>query len=72
MGWYFGCQVHERVAQGEPPDADGWITITLPFESLHAARERILGLGSAIEVLEPGALRESVRDYAAQTLALYD
>lgn len=72
LGWTFGRRVDERIVEGEPPDEEGWITITLPFESLFAARERILGLGGAIEVLEPEALRESVRDFAAQTLALHD
>lgn len=43
----------------------------LPFESLEAARERILSLGGGVEVLEPPALRWSVQDFAAQIAALY-
>lgn len=56
-----------------PPiqEKDGWQTLTLTFESLEAARTRILGYGGAIEVLEPLALRKSVRDFALQIQTLY-
>ena len=56
-----------------PPalEADGWQTLTLTFESLEAARARILSYGGAAEVLEPLALRKSIQDFAAQTLAQY-
>jgi predicted DNA-binding transcriptional regulator YafY len=56
-----------------PPviEPDGWQTITLSFESLEAARTRILGYGGAAEVLEPLALRRSVMDFAKQTLSRY-
>jgi predicted DNA-binding transcriptional regulator YafY len=51
-----------------PPiqEESGWQTLTLTFESLEAARTRILGYGGAIEVLEPLALRQSVADFARQ------
>lgn len=51
---------------------DGWTRLTLAFESFEAARARLLGCGRGVEVLEPHALRCSIRDYAAQILALYD
>jgi predicted DNA-binding transcriptional regulator YafY len=69
---YFGERIRDRTAQAGPPDDQGWITLTLPFETLQAARERILGLGSAVEVLEPQALRRSVVDFAAQIVAFYE
>jgi predicted DNA-binding transcriptional regulator YafY len=53
-------------------DAAGWITLTLPFDSLETARARLLGLGAAVEVLAPAALRLSIADYAAQIAALYN
>ena len=55
------------------PDAaaDGWVQLTLHFESLEAARTRLLPAGQAIEVLEPLALRVSIADYARQILTLY-
>lgn len=54
-----------------PPDAAGWVTVTLTFESLDAARGRLLAFGGAVEVLEPASLRLSLADYAAQILARY-
>jgi predicted DNA-binding transcriptional regulator YafY len=56
-----------------PPaiEPDGWQTITLTFESLEAARTRILGYGGAVEVLEPLALRRSVQDFAYQISSRY-
>jgi len=61
------------VLEGQPiaPAADGWATLSLAFPSLHDARARILALGGAVEVLTPGALRQSVLDYAQQTAAVY-
>lgn len=53
------------------PDADGWRTVSLTFASLEAARDRILSLGGAVEVLAPRALRLSIADYARQTAAVY-
>jgi len=43
----------------------------LAFESFEAAREKILGFGRDVEVLEPRALRLSVQDYAEQITSLY-
>ena len=68
---YFGDPLREQIGRTGPPDADGWITVTLPFERLEAARDRILGFGRAVEVLEPEALRLSVIDYAQQIIAFY-
>jgi predicted DNA-binding transcriptional regulator YafY len=68
---YFGRQISDLVQQAGPPDSEGWISLTLSFESLEAARERILNFGSAAEVLEPLALRCSVLDYAEQIVNYY-
>jgi predicted DNA-binding transcriptional regulator YafY len=57
--------------QASSPDAEGWITLDLPFESLAVARTRLLGLGRAVEVLEPEALRLSVLDFAGQIIQRY-
>jgi predicted DNA-binding transcriptional regulator YafY len=65
-----GEQARRAVAAGAA-GGDGWIIATLPFESLEAARERILSFGGGVEVLEPPALRWSVQDFAAQIVALY-
>jgi predicted DNA-binding transcriptional regulator YafY len=68
---HFGDAVRDLIAQAGPPDAEGWILLTLPFETLEAARERILGYGRAVEVLQPQVLRKTIMDFAAQIVALY-
>lgn len=56
-----------------PPgiEKDGWQTLTLTFESLEAARARLLAYGGAVEVLEPPALRRSIQDFATQIQNAY-
>ena len=71
LPYYFGEDFRNLLVQAPPPDAEGWITLTLPFESLLAARTRILGFGRAVEVLEPEVLRKSVIDFAEQITAFY-
>jgi len=73
--------VHVRVApqlapflrnlRAGPPDAQGWVTGALLFETFESARARILGYGGAVQVLEPEALRCSVLDFAEQINRLY-
>jgi predicted DNA-binding transcriptional regulator YafY len=65
-----GEQARRGLASGSI-DAGGWTIVSLHFESLEAARERILSFGGGVEVLEPPALRWSVQDLAAQIVALY-
>ncbi len=69
---YFGQGVRTAIAEAGPPDEEGWVRLELGFESLPAARERILGFGRAMEVLAPRALRLSVADYARQVAQLYE
>lgn len=68
---YFGSQIKDKINQAESPDAEGWLSLALSFESFEAARDQILGFGRGIKVLSPRALQLSVCDYAAQTLDLY-
>ena len=68
---FFGRRVLDEGAYAGAPDAQGWVTLVLPFENLEAARERVLSLGSAVEVLEPEALRCSVIDVAQQIVSFY-
>ena len=44
----------------EKPDADGWITMTVPFDHENEALFFVLGLGSRVEVVEPASLRDRV------------
>ena len=68
---YFGEGIKAKIIQAGPADEDGWITLELSFESLEAARDRLLAFGRGMEVLSPRALRENILDYAAQITALY-
>jgi len=68
---YFGQRAKDWARQAAP-DPDGWVTLTIEFGSLENARGRLLGLGRAVEVLDPLALRRSLIDYARQIVALYE
>ena len=47
------------------------MTLELPFESFADARSRLLGMGRAVEVLSPEALRRSLLDFARQVVDFY-
>jgi predicted DNA-binding transcriptional regulator YafY len=68
---FFGESIREAIAWADSLDDEGWIALTLPFETAEDARERILSFGGSVEILEPQALRNSVVDYAQQILARY-
>jgi predicted DNA-binding transcriptional regulator YafY len=69
---FLGEAMTGRVDTYEAAADDGWITLQLLFGSLEAARERLLGCGGAVEVIEPFALRCSLADVAQQIVRLYD
>ncbi|MFD0025119.1 helix-turn-helix transcriptional regulator [Streptomyces sp. NPDC058382] len=54
-----------------PPGADGWVTVTLPVESLDVAYSQLLSLGPELEVLEPAALRTRFACAAERLHELY-
>lgn len=68
---YFGERVESAIARVGEPDGDGWFELELAFETLDAARDRLLACGGGLEVLSPRALRLSLRDYAEQIAAVY-
>jgi predicted DNA-binding transcriptional regulator YafY len=68
---YVGDRARGGLSPLSPPDAEGWVTLDLPFESFFAARTRLLGLGRAVEVLEPETLRKSLVDFADQVVGFY-
>jgi len=68
---YVGDRARPGLTHPHTPDADGWVTLELPFESFIAARTRLLGLGRAVEVLEPETLRKSLIDFAEQVVGFY-
>jgi len=68
---YFGRSAQDNVNHETTQDAAGCVRIEMSFESFEAARERILGFGRGVEVLEPKALRRSIADMAEQIVDLY-
>jgi predicted DNA-binding transcriptional regulator YafY len=70
IAYQFGPQIRAELAAAVP-DEDGWATLTLYFEDLLQARQRLLALGGAVEVLEPQPLRLSIADHVHQLVKLY-
>jgi predicted DNA-binding transcriptional regulator YafY len=71
MSYFFGTRIIEIIQQTGEPDSIGWTTLEISFESHEDARSRLLRFGGVVEVLEPIALRYSLKDYAEQILAVY-
>ncbi|MBZ4323643.1 helix-turn-helix transcriptional regulator [Streptomyces huiliensis] len=61
----------EALSAAGPPDAAGWVTVTLAVESPAVAQEQLLALGPEVEVLGPSALRERFAEAARRSAALY-
>ncbi|MFJ8541840.1 helix-turn-helix transcriptional regulator [Streptomyces sp. NPDC093586] len=59
------------LAAAGAPDADGWVTVTLPVESEEVALTQLRTLGPEVEVLAPGELRERFARDARRLAALY-
>ncbi len=53
------------------PDASGWVTATIPIESLVQAESVLLRFGAEIEVIEPPELRDRLARTAAALATLY-
>lgn len=71
LAYFFGPGIEENIQDAGEPDPMGWITLEIVFESHEDARGRLLRFGGVVEVLEPIALRYSLKDYAEQILAVY-
>ena len=66
-----GDGVRASIRDAGPPDTEGWLTLTLTYESAEVARATVLSFGPLAEVLAPCELRESVRESAVRLAALY-
>jgi predicted DNA-binding transcriptional regulator YafY len=64
--------VRVALEEGEGPDEDGWLTLTLPVESQDVAYGQLLGLGPELEVLEPAELRDRFAEAARALRQLYE
>ncbi|PPS71309.1 helix-turn-helix transcriptional regulator [Streptomyces sp. MH60] len=63
--------VREALEGAGAPDAEGWVTVTLPVESEDVAHTQLRGLGPEVEVLAPAALRERFAQDARRLAGLY-
>ncbi len=59
------------VRTASAPEADGWVRVTIPIESVEDAARELLGLGAEAEVVEPVELREHLKDMTARLAAIY-
>jgi len=57
---------------GTEPDAQGWVRVTIPIESIDHAAQELLKLGCEAEVLAPDALRAALGEAVRRMAALYD
>lgn len=53
------------------PQANGWRDVEVPIESVAYAAGQLLGLGAAVEVIAPDALRAELKGRAEAVAALY-
>ncbi|MFI8187855.1 helix-turn-helix transcriptional regulator [Streptomyces sp. NPDC085946] len=61
----------EALAAADGPDADGWVTVTVPVESEEVAHTQLAALGPEVEVLAPAGLRARFAEDARRLAALY-
>src|SRR6266851_1725072 len=54
-----------------PPDADGWVSVTIPIESVERAASGLIALGADAEVVEPSELRERLVATVQELVRLY-
>jgi predicted DNA-binding transcriptional regulator YafY len=67
----FGDAIYVMLERAEPPDEQGWCSLTIPFQSAEQARNIALGLGPLVEVVAPAELRQALVEQAARVLAMY-
>jgi predicted DNA-binding transcriptional regulator YafY len=71
LGMYLGETVRFDFIKTDKADENDWKAVIILYENFFHARESILGLGRAVEVLEPEALKLSVIDFAKQIIKFY-
>jgi predicted DNA-binding transcriptional regulator YafY len=63
--------VHAVEATAGEPDRTGWITATVPIESLQNAQTEFLRLGADVEILAPDELRARMSAVSESLAAIY-
>jgi predicted DNA-binding transcriptional regulator YafY len=71
LPYYLGEGVKFKLCDADPRNEQEWRNVTIWFDNMFQAREKLLSMGGAAEVLEPEALKLSVIDYANQIIGLY-
>jgi predicted DNA-binding transcriptional regulator YafY len=67
-----GSLVAQAAAEtATPPDADGWISVTIPIESVERAASGLIALGADAVVVEPSELRERLVATVRELVRLY-
>ncbi len=66
----WGENLRQRI-QDATPDAEGWVTIPVYFDSMYWAAANIIGLGNQAQVIEPAELREQVISLAREVAGAY-
>jgi predicted DNA-binding transcriptional regulator YafY len=68
----FGAAVAQAVVESAgAPDADEWVTVTIPIESIDQAATDLLRLGLDAEALEPADLRRRIQSLVEDVRSLY-
>ena len=71
LRYYLEERARHSMERQSTPDAEGWVTLDLRFNSFVTARTRLLGLGRSVEVLTPEPLRKSLIDFAEQIVKFF-
>src|SRR3977135_185339 len=67
-----GSLVAQAAAEtATPSDADGWVSVTIPIESVERAASGLIALGADAEVVEPSELRERLVATVQELVRLY-
>lgn len=61
----------DALADASPPDADGWVTVTLPLETWDVGYFDLLRLGPDAEVLHPPEFRARLAEAFRRAAAIY-
>ncbi len=67
----FGDGAFTLLERAGPPDAEGWTTLVLTFDSFDSALGRVISFGTWAEVIEPPELRAQLVRLAQQLVAFY-
>jgi predicted DNA-binding transcriptional regulator YafY len=72
LGAYLDEAVKYELIMTEQADESDWLSLIISYENYFRARESILNMGRAVEVMEPEALKLGVIDFARQIVDFYN